>query len=210
MCRHSINQTLHKQLFFITTTHQAIQILEMDSLEDSWWPSLVPECRPFTLPPSSQWLQRQDGNVLTIQAMGDPLEHRTNPNCLPFLMLLDMVQMTYLRMSNSSNVDQKEIFYKGVLFLDRLRGDFLAAIQKAPPSIQKAPPYFETETALLPESMQRWLCRLLYRIPHDPLNRKRQAETLKKAYLEVDIFKFGMPNNFSLTDLLINYQIVGF
>lgn len=159
----------------------------MDSIEDSWWPSLVPSHRPFSLPTSSRWLQRQDGNVLIIQARGDPAEHRTNPDCLPFLMLLDMVQITYLQMSNSSNMDQMEIFYKGVLFLDRLRGDFLAAIQKAP----------QTQAALVPESMQRWLCRLLYHIPHDPLNRKRHAETLDKAYLEVDIFKYGIPNNFA-------------
>jgi hypothetical protein len=170
----------------------------MDALEDSWWPSSLTKTPPFTLPPSSQWLQRQDGNILTIQAGGDPEEYQTNPNWLPFLMLLDIVQITYLQLSNSSNGDHQEIFFKGVIFLDNLRGDFLAATQKVPPSF--------------PESMRRWLCRLLHSIPHDPLNRKRHAEKLKKAYLEVDVFKYGLPSKLASTRLifkLLNFRFFG-
>jgi hypothetical protein len=165
----------------------------MDALEDSWWPSSLTKTSPFTLPPSSQWLQRQDGNILTIRAGGDPKEYQTNPNWLPFLMLLDIVQITYLQLSNSSNGNQ-EIFYKGVIFLDSLRRDFLAATQKVAPSF--------------PESMRRWLCRLLHNIPHDPQNRKRHAEKLKKAYL-VDVFKYGLPSKLASTRLIfiIEFQI---
>ena len=150
----------------------------------------------------SQWLQRQDGNILTIQVRGEPVEHRSSPDCLPYLMLLDMVQMTYLQMSNSDKlkVEDQETFYKGVLFLDSLRGDFLAAIQKAP----------QSQAGLVPASMQRWLCRLLHNIPHDPHHRKRHAETLNKAYLAVDVSKYGMPGNFALAELLINSQNAGF
>jgi hypothetical protein len=174
----------------------------MDVLEDSWWPSTITQSRPFTLPRSSLWVQRQDGHLLTIQVGGDPAEYQTTPDCLPFLMLLDMVQMTYLQMSNSSSIEQQEIFYKGVVFLDGLRRDFLTIIQKASP-------YSETQRALVPESMKRWLCRLLQGIPHDPLNRKRHAKALNKAYSEIDVCKYGVPINISQTTLLINIQISG-
>jgi hypothetical protein len=110
-------------------------------------------------------------------------------------MLLDIVQITYLQISNSSNVSHPELFYKGVIFLDSLRGDFLAT--------QKVPSPSESRKAMVPESMRRWLCRLLYQIPHDPLNRKRHAETLNKAYLEIDIFKYGVPIKIALIKLLI-------
>jgi hypothetical protein len=138
--------------------------------------------------------------VLTIQAGGNPVEYRTNPDCLPFLMLLDMVQLTYLQMANSSNINEKEIFYKGVLFLDRLRADFLR-------TVGQASSLSETETPIVPESMQRWLCRLLHNIPHDPVNRKRHAETLNKAYLDVDVFKYGVPYNFTLSESFFSFKM---
>jgi hypothetical protein len=158
----------------------------MDALEDSWWPNSVNSSHPFTLPLSSQWLQRQDGRFLIIRAGGDPVEYRTHINCMPFLMLLDMVQLTYLRMSNSGDVNQQELFYKGVVFLDFLRGEFLSAIRNLP-----NPPDFKAQASSVPEGMQRWLCRLLHRIPHDPRNRKHHAQLLNKLYLEVDVFKYG-------------------
>jgi len=139
---------------------------------------------PFTLPPSSQWLQRQDGRTLIIQAGGDPLEYRIHPDCLPFLMLLDMAQLTYLSMSNSGQTHHQETFYKGVIFLDNLRRNFLATIQNLPAG-------HETQRAPLPESMHRWLCRFLHAIPHDPKNRRQHAQLLNKVYLEIDLFKYG-------------------
>lgn len=156
----------------------------MDALEDSWWPNSITESRPFKIPPSSRWLQRQDGNILTIQAGGDPVEYQTSPDCLPYLMLLDIVQLTYLVNSNFGNINHREIFYKGVIFHDNLRADFLA-------STQKATPESENYRASVPESMRRWICRFISGIPHDPLNRKHHAEILRKAYLEIDVFKYG-------------------
>jgi hypothetical protein len=159
----------------------------MDELEDSWWPNSVPESRPFTLPPSSQWLQQQVGTSLIIRAGGDEIEYHTGADCLPFLMLLDMVQLTYLGMSNSGKVIQQESFYKGVIFLDSLRGDFLATVRKIPLNC-------DGHRALFPDSMRRWLCRLLSAIPHDPQNRKQHAQILNKAYLEMDVFNHGVPS----------------
>jgi len=172
----------------------------MDALEDSWWPSSesITEISPFTLPPSSQWIQKQDDDVLIIRAGGDPVEYRTNPNCLPFLMLLDIVQITYLQASNSSSVDHPETFYKAVVFLGRLRGDFLAATQKEAQN-------FESKRAPVPESMRRWLCRLLRGIPHDPHNRKLNAELLNKAYLEVDVLAYGLSSRFPKTRVFVNF-----
>lgn len=164
----------------------------MDALEDSWWPNSVTASFPFTLPMSSQWLQRQDDKFLIIRVGGDPVEYRTHPNYLPFLMLLDTAQLTYLRLSNlGSSSDLQEVFYKGVVFLDFLRGDFLSSIRGVP-----NPPDGEAVKAQagpMPEGMHRWLCRLLHGIPHDPQNRKHHAQLLNKVYVEVDIFKHGMP-----------------
>jgi hypothetical protein len=160
----------------------------MDALEDSWWPNSVPASRSFALPPSSQWLQKQVGTSLIIQAGGDTMEYHTSADYLPFLMLLDMVQLTYLVMSKSGNASHQESFYKGVIFLDSLRGDFLAT------TIRKIPLDCDSHQALFPESMRRWLCRLLSGIPHDPQNRKRHAAILNKAYLEVDVFNHGVYN----------------
>jgi hypothetical protein len=159
--------------------------MDIDAIEDSWWPSSVTSSRPFTLPTSSQWLHTQDGKFLIIQVGGDSFQYVTNPNFLPFSMLLDIVQMTYLHLSNSSDVDEQEIFYKGVVFLDNLRQHFLD-------SIRKAHPYCETEKALVPESMQRWICRMLRSIPHDPLNRKLHVEILNRDYLEIDVLNYGL------------------
>lgn len=104
-------------------------------------------------------------------------------------MLLDMVQLTYLLMSNtSSSTNQQELYYKGVVFLDFLRRDFLSSIQSLP-----NPPDCEAQVCSVPEGMHRWLCRLLHGIPHDPQNRKRHAQLLNKAYLEVDILNYGAP-----------------
>jgi hypothetical protein len=50
-------------------------------------------------------------------------------DCLPFLMLLDMVQQMYLVMANSADPSLSETFYKGVMFLNSLRQDVMAEHQ---------------------------------------------------------------------------------
>jgi hypothetical protein len=160
----------------------------MDALEDTWWPHSVTASRPFTLPPSSRWLQRQDDRFLIIQTAGEEVEYRTHPNYIPFLMLLDITQLTYLLVANTGNSDQQELFYKGVVFLDFVRGEFLSAIRKV-----QYPHDYEAQASTVPECMHRWLCRLLHRIPHDPQNRKHHAKLLDKVYLELDVFKYGAP-----------------
>jgi len=159
----------------------------MDALEDSWWPHSVTASRPFTLPPSSRWLHRQDGRFLIISTAGDQVEYPTHPNYIPFLMLLDITQLAYLLVSNTGNTHQQEFFYKGVIFLDFLRGEFLSAIQKK----SHNPHDCEAQASSVPECMHRWLCRLLHRIPHDPKSRKHHAQLLDKVYLELDVFKYG-------------------
>ena len=159
----------------------------MDALEDSWWPHSVTASRPFTLPPSSRWLQRQDGSFLIIQTAGDEAEYRTHANFIPFLMLLDITQLAYLLVSNTGDANQQELFYKGVVFLDFLRGEFLSTWKSHNPHD------CETQASSVPECMHRWLCRLLHRIPHDPKSRKDHAQLLDKVYLELDVFKYGAP-----------------
>jgi hypothetical protein len=168
-----------------------IYLPNMDALEDSWWPGSVTALRPFTLPLSSQWLQRESGNLLIIQAGGDRAEYHVHRDCLPFLMLLDMVQLTYLMMSTSSKASHQETFYKGVVFLDSLRREFLSVVPNVPQDQHSC-------RAFIPESMRRWLCRFIHGIPHDPENRRRHAPTLQKAYLEVDVLKYGAPVNHCL------------
>lgn len=158
----------------------------MDALEDSWWPSSLTGSRPFTLPPSSQWTLKENGGLVIIRAGGDVVEYCVHRDCLPFLMLLDMAQLTYLAMSRLGNVDHQETFYKGVMFLDALRREFLSASLNTPADE-------ETCGAFVPETMRRWLCRLLSGIPQDPENRRRHAPTLQRAYLEVDVLKYGAP-----------------
>jgi len=153
----------------------------MDALEDSWWPHSVTSSRPFTLPPSSRWLQKQDGRFLIIQIAGDQVDYRTHPNYIPFLMLLDITQLTYLLISNTGNANQQEFLYKGVVFLDFLRGEFLSAILKS-----HNPHDCEAQASSVPE-------RMLHRIPHDPKSRKDHAQLLDKVYLEFDVFKYGAP-----------------
>jgi hypothetical protein len=162
----------------------------MDALEDSWWPHSVTASWPFTLPPSSRWLQRQDasGRFLIIQTAGDQVEYCTHPNYIPFLMLLDITQLAYLLVSNTGNANQQELFYKGVVFLDFLRREFLSAIRTS-----HNPHNCEAQASSVPECMHRWLCRLLQRIPHDPKSRKHHAQLLDKVYSEVDVFKYGAP-----------------
>lgn len=157
-------------------------------MEDSWWPHSVTASRPFTLPPSSRWLQRQDGSILIIQTAGDQMEYHTHPNHIPFLMLLDITQLAYLLVSNTGNANQQQLFYQGVVFLDFLRGEFLSAIRKSPNTDD-----LEAQASSVPECMHRWLCRLLHRIPHDPKSRRHHAQFLDKVYLELDVFKYGTP-----------------
>jgi hypothetical protein len=158
----------------------------MDSLEDNWWPTSITSSRPFSLPPSSKWLFKQEGNSITFIAGGNHAVYHMHQDCLPFLMLLDMVQQMYLVMANSADPSLSETFYKGVMFLNSLRQDVMAEHQHTE---EDSAPLKKS----LPESMHRWLCRLLFSIPHDPENRKQHAIVLQKAYEEINIFQYGMP-----------------
>jgi hypothetical protein len=159
----------------------------MDLLEDHWWPNTITSSHPFSLPPSSKWLLNQEkSGFITFVAGGDHAVYHVHQGCLPFLMLLDMAQQMYLFMANSTEHAQSITFYKGVMFLDSLRQDVMAHLQNREVD---SPPLKE----FLPESMRRWLCRLLLSIPHDPENRKRNAIVLQKAYEEIDVFEYGMP-----------------
>jgi hypothetical protein len=162
----------------------------MDLLEDRWWPKTVTLSRPFYLPLSSKWLLREDSSFITIVAGGDDTAYHVDQSCLPFLMLLDLVQQTYLSMANLLEGPQSITFYKGVIFLDSLRQDLMGGL---PRRGMDAPPLKRS----LPESMQRWICRLILVIPHDPENRKKNAFALQKAYEEIDVFKYGRPLNYS-------------
>jgi hypothetical protein len=159
----------------------------MDLLEDQWWPTAVTSSRPFFLPPSSQWLLKQDASVITIVAGGDNATYHVHQSCLPFLMLLDLVQQTYLSLANESAEASHIItFYKGVMFLDSLRRDIMGGLQNR--EVDPLP-----LNRSLPESMRRWLCRFILCIPHDPENRRRNSIQLQKAYEEIDVFEFGRP-----------------
>jgi hypothetical protein len=158
----------------------------MDTLEDQWWPTTITSSHPFSLPPSSKWLLKQESGFITLVSGGNQAVYHVHQGCLPFLMLLDMVQHMYLSMANLADPSQSITFYKGVMFLDSLRQDIMAGLQHNgvdPPTLKKS----------LPESMQRWLCRLLLSLPHDPENRKRNATVLQNAYKEIDVCKYGMP-----------------
>lgn len=67
--------------------------------------------------------------------------------CLPFFMLLDMVQQMYLSMVNSADPAQSVTFYEGVEFINSLRQNVMASLQNRedPPPLTKS----------LLESMQR-------------------------------------------------------
>ena len=155
----------------------------MDLLEDRWWPTTITSSPPFSLPPSSQWLLKQENGFITFVAGRDNTAYHVNQACLPFFMLLDMVQHMYLLMANSAEPAQSVTFYKGVMFLNSLRLDVVAGRQhrEDPPPLEKS----------LPESMRRWLCRFILGIPHDPENRKRNSKVLQKAYEEIDVFEYG-------------------
>lgn len=159
----------------------------MDLLEDQWWPSAVTLSRPFCLPLSSKWLLKQDTSVIAILAGGDNTAYHVHQCCLPFLMLLDLVQLMYLSMANeSAEASQSITFYKAVMFLDSLRQDLKEGLRKRDVD---SLPFNKT----LPESMRRWLCRFILHIPHDPENRKRNSILLQKAYEEIDVFEYGGP-----------------
>jgi hypothetical protein len=158
----------------------------MDLVEDNWWPISITSSPPFSLPPSSKWLLKQEGGFVTFVAGGDHAVYHVHQDCLPFLMLLDMAQQMYLSLANSADSSQSETFYKGVMFLDSLRQDVMADCRHTEgdsASLEKS----------LPEGMRRWLCRLLLGIPHDPENRKRNAIVLEKAYEEINVFGYGIP-----------------
>ena len=156
----------------------------MDLLEDLWWPKTIALSRPFFLPLSSQWVLKQASDCITIVVAGDDTAYHMHPSCLPFLMLLDLVQQTYLSMANSVEDPHSITFYKGVMFLDSLRQDVMAGLEN-----RDALPL----NGCLPESMRRWLCRFILSIPHDPENRRQNALALQKAYEEIDVLKYGRP-----------------
>jgi hypothetical protein len=160
----------------------------MDLLEDHWWPTTITSSRPFSLPSSSKWLLKQESGFITFVAGGDNAVYHVPLGWFAFFMLLDMAQQMYLLLANSTDEAQSITFYKGVKFLDSLREDVkvgLRNIAADPPPLDKS----------LPESMRRWLCRLILNIPHDPENRKKNAIILQKAYDELDVFKYGTPFN---------------
>lgn len=159
----------------------------MDILEDQWWPTTVTSSHPFSLPPSSNWLLKQESGFITLVSGGNQAVYHVHPGCLPFLMLLDMVQQMYLSMANLADPSQSITFYKGVMFLDSLRQDVMAGLRNNNDMDRT------TLKMFLSEGMQRWLCRLLLSLPHDPQNRKRNATVLQNAYKEIDVFKYGMP-----------------
>jgi hypothetical protein len=112
-------------------------------------------------------------------------------------MLLDLVQQMYLSIANESTEASEGItFYKGVMFLDSLRQDLMGGLQNReldPLPLDRS----------LPESMRRWLCRFILRIPHDPENRKQNSILLQKAYEEIDVFEYGRPFKFIPETLLL-------
>ena len=160
----------------------------MDLLEDHWWPTAITSSPPFSLPSSSKWLLKQESGFITFVTGGDNAVYRVPLGWLAFLMLLDMAQQMYLLRANSTDQTQSITFYKGVMFLDSLRQDVMAGIRNR----EADPPPFEKS---LPDSMRRWLCRLILNIPHDPENRKKNAVVLQRAYEELDIFEYGTPFN---------------
>jgi hypothetical protein len=102
-------------------------------------------------------------------------------------MLLDLVQQTYLSMANESGETSQSItFYKGVMFLDSLRQDIVGGLQHG--EVDPLP-----LNRSMPESMRRWICRFILRIPHDPENRKQNSIRLQKAYEDIDPFEYGKP-----------------
>jgi hypothetical protein len=160
----------------------------MDSLEDCWWPTVISSSRPFSLPPSSKWLLKQESGFITFVAGEDHALYRVHEGWLAFLMLLDMTQQMHLLMANSTDPARSITYYKGVMFLDSLRQDLMAGLQKRGVD---SPPFKKS----LPESMRRWICRLLLSMPNDPENRKQNAKVLQKAYEEIDVFEYGIPLN---------------
>jgi hypothetical protein len=174
----------------ITINNWNIHILQqntlgMDLLEDGWWPTVISSSRPFSLPPSSKWLLKHESGFVSIVAGGDHAVYRVHQEWLAFLMLLDMAQQMHLLMANSADPAHSITYYKGVMFLDSLRQDLTAGLRKR--EVDSFP--FKKS---LPESMRRWICRLLLCIPNDPENRKQNAKVLKKAYEEIDIFEYGI------------------
>jgi hypothetical protein len=180
------------EIYVIMSAHQNIKYPPrrsshpvMDLLEDQWWPKTVTLSHPLCLPLSSQWLIKQDANAIDIVAGGDNTVCHVHQSCLPFIMLLDLVQQTYLSMAiESAEASQRITFYKGVMFLDSLRQDIMGGLQHSevdPAPLQRS----------LPESMRRWICRLVLSIPHDPENRKRHSMRLQKAYEEINVFEYG-------------------
>ena len=157
--------------------------IPMDLLENSWWPASITTDHPLTLPLSSKWLLRQEDGMITFITGEGNKKYYMHPACLPHLMLLDVAQLTYLQLSTSTDPRLCNIFYKGVMFLDSLKRNIMSNTQDKPD-----PGSFP---AAMPESMHRWLCRLLLGIPHDPENRKQYDVILKKAYEETDVFKYG-------------------
>jgi hypothetical protein len=157
----------------------------MDLLEDRWWPTVINSSRPFSLPLSSKWLLKHEGGFITFVAGGDHAVYRVHRDWLAFLMLLDMSQQMHLLMANSADDSHSITYYNGVIFLDSLRQDLVASLQKRGVD---SPPFKKS----LPESMQRWICRFLLCIPNDPGNRKQNAAVLEKAYKEIDVFEYGI------------------
>jgi hypothetical protein len=173
------------KIYIIPT--KAISYSVMDLLEDQWWPNTVALSRPFCLPPSSQWLLKHEINAIAVVAGGDNTVYHVHQSCLPFFMLLDLVQQMYLLMANEpAETPQSITFYKGVMFLDSLRRDIMRGLQN-----RELDPF--PLKGSLPESMRRWLCRFILSIPHDPENRKQNAIRLQKAYEEIDVFVYGRP-----------------
>jgi hypothetical protein len=155
----------------------------MDFIEDSWWPSAVPG-GPFQLPSRSHWLYKEEGDDVLVFPGGTKQGHRLPQSWTPFFFLLDIAQYAYLANSLTSREEHGVIFYKGVLFLDRLRAELLLDKPIEPPYCPLA------GKKNLPEAMRRWLFRLLLGLPHDPKNRRLKAELLETEYCK-NIFEIG-------------------
>jgi hypothetical protein len=100
----------------------------MDLLEDHWWPTTITSSCPFSLPPSSKWLLKQERGSIIFVAGSDHAVYHVHQACLPFLMLLHMVQQMYLVMANSAPPVQSITFYKGIMFLNSLRQDIVTGL----------------------------------------------------------------------------------
>jgi hypothetical protein len=172
---------------------------DMEKTEDSWWPDFTPQYHSFEdFPHESKWLMVAHEDHIEIKASNRT--YYLGSAWSPIITLLDLAQLSNLWSAIYGNDPRQN---KAVIFMNKLRQDFLLALEDME-GLKRPPP-----NAWMPILMHRWLCRFTSQVPNDPEARLNKKDVLNNIYLESTSF-FSYGDSYFMTRVFIANPLIDF